>query len=216
MSTMHLPGVYIRRLPEISHQPNVLLPSTTAMQTKDAIVFEVAQYNCVWDHCHRKSQGKWAWESRCPTSQLITSQKLHLHILTSTAFVFQHLLTLGRIWREMFFSRFSERQKPLFFSRRLYLFRDLSGPSLQFQPVLPQNPQGSMILSVELSGYLCYRSLPHANSQKLPCKIWLLRDLGIQQLCMWHPLHTPCCDEAAICEKLFYLECHWAAGTRNS
>lgn len=125
MSTMHLPGVYIRRLPEISHQPNVLLPSTTAMQTKDAIVFEVAQYNCVWDHCHRKSQGKWAWESRCPTSQLITSQKLHLHILTSTAFVFQHLLTLGRIWREMFFPDFQSGRN-LCFSRGDFICLEIS------------------------------------------------------------------------------------------
>lgn len=101
--------------------------------------------------------------------------------------------------------------------RNLFFCLEILVPaSLRFQPVLPQNPHGSMILGVELSGYLCYYSLPHMNSQKLPWKIWLLGDCGIQQLCMWHALHIPCRDEAAICEKFFYLECHWAAGTRNS
>lgn len=141
---------------------------------------------------------------------LPTAQKPHPH---------WHLLVLlfpapTQIWRNLErdgFSRFSEWQKSFFCLEIL-----VPASLLRFQPVLPQNPQGSMILSVELSGYLCYYSLPHMNSQKLPWKIWLLRDCGIQQLCMWQALHIPCRDEAAICEKFFYLECHWAAGTRNS
>jgi hypothetical protein len=42
------------------------------------------------------------------------------------------------------FSRFSHWQKPLFFCRRLYLFRDLDAASLQ--PCSLKNPKGSMIL----------------------------------------------------------------------
>lgn len=79
--------------------------------------------------------------------------------LTSIGFVISS--TYGNLEKsgERCFSRFSEWQKSFF------CLEILVPASLRFQPVLPPNPRSSMILSVELSGYLCYT----------PSPIWTLR-----------------------------------------